>query len=107
MTVCAVKAGVDLDAVEECGVSLQVRTDVGESLRVLAADCPARAADTYSHWRRYMWNIDVQHPTLCSDDAGWAGRPRLLRTRRAIRPREAGSGKWDGEGKGKRDGRQT
>jgi len=71
MTVWPVEARIYLDGIEQRGVSLQVGADVGESMGVLASDCPAGAADTYFRRLRSVWNIDVQHPTLCSDDAGW------------------------------------
>jgi hypothetical protein len=39
-----IKAGVDLDGVEDSGVSLEVGADSGEPFRVLAPEVPAGAA---------------------------------------------------------------
>ena len=71
MAVWPVEGRIYLDAVENRCVALQVGADVGESMGVLTPDCPAGAADTYFRRLRSVWNIDVQHPTLYSDDMGW------------------------------------
>jgi hypothetical protein len=59
-----IKAGVDLDRIEEARVALEVSSSGGKALAVLAANVPAGSSQADGRVECFVWNIAVHRPTL-------------------------------------------
>jgi hypothetical protein len=60
------EAGVDFDRVEQGCIALEVRAFSGELGSMLSPDAPPSRTEMDIVTRGFVWNIGVQHPSLCS-----------------------------------------